>query len=240
MIRVAIVMAVLAATSIASAQVEHALPVRFSRRPLTLTQGTFRIDNALVFDVRRGMELNAPNQLSIGLTDDVEIGVLWPYFRDPTFAATARFGHSDVIDAGFSVAVTTPLITNGVTNLALSLPLVFRLGDRVRILTGFTAEFLLAQTMQPLLRFPLQFVVNATERHYFGLQGYASLVDRRYWHGEIGFIFGHTAAATPIRPIGEIRVGATYLFEGGFQATLAFSFFPTVLPTSSQRSSTSQ
>lgn len=209
----------------------HALPIRFVDRPLTVPQGTLRIDQALVFDVERASLLNAPNAIVAGITDWLEVGVTWPYLRDPGVVLTARVAHSDVIDAGWRVQATFPAVTPGNTDLAISYQMVLRLAQRVRIATAVVADFLFTQRVQPIFRVPLQLVVNATDRYFFGLQGSLSVVDYHWTHGDVGFVFGHTPAATSLRPIGEVRLGATWLINTGFEATLAFSFFPTFMPT---------
>ncbi len=216
---------------------DHVLPIRYVERPLTLPQGAFRLDQSLVFDVESTQfVLNAPNALAVGLTDWLEIGVTYTLLRDPGALATLRIAHSDVIDAGIRVQTTVPALTHGDTDLTVSFPIVLRLAHWFRIQTAAIGEFLLGQRMEPTLRFPLQLAVQANRRMFFALQGSASLVDRRFWHGDIGFVFGHTVAATPIRPIGEVRVGADFLLGGssglaGFEATVSFSFFATALPT---------
>lgn len=216
---------------------DHVLPIRYVERPLTLPEGAFRLDQSVVFDAERSQDvLNAPNALLVGLTDWLEIGVTYTFLRDPGALATLRIAHSSVIDAGIRVQTTVPALTHGDTDLTISFPIVLRLAHWFRIQTAAIGEFLLAQRMEPILRFPLQLAVQMNRRMFFGIQGSVSLVDRRFWHGDLGFVFGHTVAATPIRPIGEVRVGGNFLLGGGggfagFEATVSFSFFATALPT---------
>jgi hypothetical protein len=209
----------------------HAVPVRAADRPLTLPEGSFRLDQALVF--RAPASLSAPQLLSAGLTDWLEIGLAWPITRDPTFLGTLRIAHSDVVDFAVRVAVTVPAITPGDTDLVVSLPVVFRIDHAVRIATGVSGDFLLTQRMQPLLRFPLSIVISPSDRHFVSIDGAISLVDRRFWHGEVGITYGHTAAATALRPIGEMRLGSTFdITHFGFAVTIGFSFWATVNPVS--------
>lgn len=209
----------------------HAVPIRAADRPLTLPEGSFRLDQSLSWRPLSG--LSAPNQLSVGLTDWLEVGLFWPYTRDPTFLATARIAHSPNVDFALRVAVTAPAITTGDTDLVVSFPVVFRVDHVLRIQTGVSGDFLLTQPMSPTMRFPLSILISPSPRHFLSLDGAVSLVDRRFWHGEIGLTYGHTAAATALRPLGEMRLGSTFTLEHfGFIVTVGFSFWATVNPVS--------
>lgn len=222
------------AASLAPPVERHILPIRNADRPLTLPQGTLRLDQGLALRLSSGLILSAPNQLTAGLTDWLEIGLAWPITRDPSFLATARIAHGHVVDLGLRVAVMVPAITTGDTDLAVSMPLVFRVpGHVVRIEAAFVADFLLTQTVHHLLRVPLALVFSPSDRHMVGLVGAIALSDSRFWHGEAGIFYGHTFAATPLRPIGEGRIGFTYLrgpTDNGFVFSVSLTFFATVLP----------
>lgn len=215
------------------AETLHAVPIRYADRPLTLPEGSIRLDQSISLRAGSLFGVSAPNQLSAGLTDWLEIGVAWPWTRDPTFLATARIAHTDAVDFGVRVAVTVPALTTGDTDLIVSMPIVFRIAHVARIATGVSGDFLLTQTMHPIVRVPLSIAFSMGERRAIGLEGSISLVDRHFWHGDIGLFFAHTPSATAIRPIGEVRLGASWEFASStFVTTVGFSFWGTVLPTS--------
>lgn len=221
----------------ASDEARHILPIRQADRPMTLPEGTFRLDQSVVLRAGSGFGLSGPNALSVGLTDWLEAGVSWPWTRDPTPFATARFGHTSVADIGVRVQATLPAVTTGDTDLVVSMPMVFRLAHIARIATAITGDFLLTQRVQPILRVPLSIVFNPSARHFLGIDASVSLVDYRFWHGGAGIYYGHTAA-TPLRPFGEIRFGANLEAAPGlasgtsitFSTYVAFSFWTTVNP----------
>ncbi len=218
-----------------SAEALHAVPVRYADRPLTLPEGSLRLDQSAVFRLGfggGGFGLSGPNMLSAGLTDWLEIAVAWPYTRDPTFLATARIAHTAAADIGLRVAVTTPTLTTGDTDLIVSMPIVFRIEHIARIATGVTGDFLLTQTMQPIVRVPMSVAFNLGPRHVIGIEGSVSLADRRFWHGDIGMFFVHTVTATPMRPLVEVRFGASWEFASrAFILSWAISFWATANPT---------
>lgn len=239
MIRAALIAFALAsfAPAIARAQSDearHVLPIRYADRPMTLPEGTFRLDQSVLLRAGGsngfGMGISGPNALLAGLTDWLEVGVSWPWTRDPTFLGTARLAHGQAVDLGLRVAVTTPLITTGDTDLIVSMPMVFRIAHIARIETAVTGDFLLTQTMHPIIRVPMTVVFSPNARNFLGLEGSVSLADRQWWHGEIGIFYGHTAA-TPLRPFGEMRIGASWNFGSNtFVTTLSFSFWTSVNP----------
>jgi hypothetical protein len=210
----------------------HAVPIRYADRPLTLPEGSLRLDQSGVLRIGSGLGLSGPNTLSAGLTDWLEIGVAWPWARDPTFLATARLAHSEVVDFAFRVAVTAPALTTGNTDLVVSIPIVFRLAHIARIATGVSGDFLLTQTMQPIVRVPLSVAFSLSPRHALGIEGSLSLVDRHFWHGDIGVFYVHTVTATAVRPLLEVRAGASWEFATrAFILSIGFSFWGTARPT---------
>lgn len=220
--------------SLAGAQDDprHVVPIRYADRPLTLAEGAFRLDQSGVLRIGSGFGVSGPNMLSVGLTDWLELGFAWPYVRDPTFFGTVRLAHSSAVDLGVRLAVTTPAITTGDTDIAVSMPVVFRIAHIARIATGVTGDFLLRQTMEPTIRVPLSIVFSASARHALGVEGSVSLVDRHFWHGDLGIFYVHTMTATPVRPLVEVRVGASWAFvTNAFLLTLGFSFWATTQPT---------
>jgi len=234
-VRLALAAALLLLPCVAHAQDHealHAVPIRYADRPLTLPEGSLRLDQSIVFRTTFGtLGISGPNALYAGLTDWLEIGVSWPWTRDPTFVATARIAHSSAVDLGLRAAVTTPAITTGDTDLVVSMPVVFRIAHVARISTGVSADLLLTQRVQPILRVPWAIAFSPSPRRWIALQGSVSIDDYRYVHADVGIVYGHTAAATALRPIGEIQLGTTFeIARFAFVATVGFSFWGTVNP----------
>lgn len=204
--------------------------MRAARRPLTLTEGTARLDHALLLrGSGGGLHLVVANRLAVGLTNDLEIGISWPITRDPTLLGTLRVFGSDVIDVGTRVAVMVPVITTGDTVLRMSIPIVVRAGGWLRVQTGVDVDLLLTAQVSPLVEFPLQVMAQVSPRFFLGAQGAAGLLDGRFWTGQVGAFVGHTLAATCGHPIVETRASGTYLRdEQDFMVSVGVSFFPRI------------
>lgn len=227
----------------ASDEARHVLSIRYADRPLTLPEGTFRLDQSVVLRLGSGgFGISGPNALFVGVTDWLEVGVTWPWTRDPGLLATARIAHSGVVDLGLRVQATLPAVTTGDTNLVVSMPIVFRLAHVARIATGVTGDFVLAQALDPVFRIPLSIVFSPSDRHFVGLDGSFGISRYRFAHGGVAVFYGHTAA-TPLRPFGELRIGFGVDFSNGgtspsgdrvqqitFSTYVAFSFWTTVNP----------
>jgi hypothetical protein len=203
-------------------------PVRAVSRPLTVAEGTARLDQALVGrGSDRGFHLAAPNRLAVGVTNDVEIALQWPITRDPTLVGTVRAFGSELIDVGVRVAVTAPVITTGDTVVRASVPIVIRGWDWLRIQTGIDVDLLLTAQVSPLVEIPLQAMAQVSRRIFLGVQGTVGLLDGTFWTGQVGAFIGHTLAATRLHPIVETRASFTYLIdEEDIMFSVGFSFFP--------------
>jgi hypothetical protein len=205
-------------------------PVRAASRPLTLAEGTARLDHALLLrGSDDGLHLIGANQLAVGLTNDVEIGLSWPITRDPTLIGTFRVFGSDVVDVGARVAVMIPVITTGDTVLRMSIPIVLRGWDWLRVQTGVDVDLLLTAQVSPLVEIPLQVMAQVSPRFFLGVQGAAGWLDGTFWTGQVGAFVGHTLAATDGHPIFETRASGTYLIdEQDFVVSVGVSFFPRI------------
>lgn len=197
-------------------------------RPLTLAEGTARLDHAiLVRGSDAGLHFIGANRLAVGLTNDLEVGLSWPITRDPTLIGTFRVFGSDVIDVGTRLAVMVPMITTGDTVLRMSIPLVLRGWDWLRVQTGIEVDLLLTAQVSPLVEIPLQVMAQVARRFYLGLQGAVGWLDGTFWTGQAGAFVGHTLAATDGHPIFETRASGTYLIdERDFMFSVGVSFFP--------------
>ncbi len=205
-------------------------PIRAASRPLTLPEGTARLDHAIVArGSARGFLLAAPNRLALGVTNDVEIGLAWPITRDPTLIGTVRAFGSDVLDVGARVAVTVPVITTGDTVLRMSIPIVLRGWGWLRVQTGVDVDLLFTAQVSPLVEIPLQVMAQVSRRFYLGVEGTAGLLDGVFWTGQVGAFVGQTLAATSTHPILDARASFAYLIdERDIMFTLGFSFFPRI------------
>lgn len=202
-------------------------PESASRRPLTLAEGVWRIDHALDWNVMH-FAVEAPNTLTAGVLNDLEIGVAWPWTRDPTLFATARFFSSDVIDLGVRASARLPAVTTGDTVVRAGIPVVIRPTRHVRIQTGLDVELLLTPQISPWAWIPLQIMGNPVPSMFLGAQGSIGWLDGARVTGQAGLFVGHTVSATPTgHPIFEIRWTTSYMFElNDLHITCAVSFFP--------------
>jgi hypothetical protein len=197
-----------------------------ARRPLTLAGGVWRLDHVVDWNVLQFVA-EAPNTLSVGVTNDVELGVSWPWTRDPTVFGTVRVLGSDVIDVGVRVSARLPAITTGDTVLRAGVPIVIRPVPFLRIAAALEIDLLLTPQVSPWAIVPLQITANVTPRFFLGAQGSAGWLDGERWTGQVGVFVGHTVSATGRHPIFEIRWTTSYMIElNDFHITAALSFFP--------------
>jgi hypothetical protein len=200
-------------------------PVQAAARPLTLAGGVWRIDHALDWNIPFALE--APNTLTASVTNDVELGVSWPWTRDPTVFGTVRVFGSDVIDVGVRASARLPAITTGDTVVRAGVPIVIRPVPFLRIATALEIDLLLTSQISPWAIVPLQITASITPRFFLGAQGSAGWLDGERWTGQVGFFLGHTVSATGRHPIFEIRWTTSYMIElNDFHITAALSFFP--------------
>lgn len=223
--RAALLVSALALASVSVARADY--PQRASARPLTLSEGVWRLDQAVDWNISQ-FSFEGPNQLSAGLTNDVEVGVAWPYTRDPSVFATWRFLGTDVLDLGVRAWVRLPAITTGDTVLRVGIPVVIRPIEALRIQTGLEVELLLTPQVSPYAWIPIQILGTPTRRFFLGAQGALGWLDGAVWTGQVGVFVGHTVSATPTgHPIFEVRWTTSWMFEiNDLHVTVAFSFFP--------------
>jgi hypothetical protein len=202
-------------------------PETAAHRPLTLAEGVWRLDHVVDWNVMH-FAFEAPNTLTAGITNEVELGVGWPWTRDPTFFGAVRFLATDVIDLGVRAAVRVPAVTTGDTVVRAGIPVVLRPTRHVRIQTGVDVELLLTPQVSPWAWIPLQILGNPVPSMFLGAQGSLGLIDGQRWTGQAGLFVGHTVSATPTgHPIFEIRWTTSYMFElNDLHITVAASFFP--------------
>ncbi len=200
---------------------------RPAQRTLTLAEGVARVDHGADWTVGffRG---EAPNQVTVGVMNDLEVGVAWPWTRDPTVFATLRVFGSNDIDVGVRASAMIPAITTGTSVVRAGIPLVIRPTRDLRVSTGVDVDLLLTPQISPYVVVPLQLLANVTRRFFLGAQGAVGLVDGRSWTGQVGAFVGHTVSATEGHPIFEVRVTTYYNIElpWQFHTACTLSIFP--------------
>ncbi len=200
---------------------------RAAARTLTLAEGVARVDHVGDWTVGyfRG---EAPNQVTVGVLNDLELGVSWPWTRDPTVLATARVFGSEHLDVGVRGSVMIPVVTTGTSVVHAAVPIVIRPTRDVRLYTALDLDLLLTPQVSPYAVIPLQILGNATRRFFLGLQGAVGWLDMRVWTGQVGFFVGHTVSATEGHPIFEVRITTSYMIElvTQFHVAATLSIFP--------------
>lgn len=204
----------------------HTLPIRLADRPLTLTEGTGRIDHGIMLQTAAGGILARMNVgASLGVTEDLEIGVSWPIEGDPTIQATGRLFHEGPFELGVRGAVMIPAITTGNTNARVGMPLVLR-GGPVRFLAVPTLDLLFTANVSVLLALPAQLAITAGRVFSFGAQGWIGLVDGRVAQGDL-FGFVNFTAHNGRRALMDARIAMGYApAEGHLIFTTSLSFYP--------------
>ncbi len=184
------------------------LPVPLAERPLTLTEGTLRFDHAILLRTGGGLLAMMAFQLGLGVTDDLELTLLWPIARDPTLGGTYRVYADGTLDVGVRVAVQAPVVTEGNTDARVALPIVLR-GGPVRFFAAAELGVLFTANVSTLLAIPAQLAVSVGRPFAFGAQGWIGLLDGRHPAGDVGGFLCFTAWAAG-RPVVDVRVSAAY------------------------------
>lgn len=170
-------------------------PFRFphvAARPLTLPEGMARVDQLIFyrfFDIPvpwRGV----PTGLSVGLLDDLELGVTWGVLDDPSVRVLGRVVADPVIDLGLSAQLTVPAITTGDTLARVGAPIAIRPAAWLRFDTGLFVELLFTAQVSPLAQVPLTITFAPHELFFFGAMGSAGWLDGSRWIGDGGGFVG--------------------------------------------------
>ncbi|MBW2258544.1 MAG: hypothetical protein JRI25_28690 [Deltaproteobacteria bacterium] len=159
------------------------LPLPYSERPLTLTEGTIRGDAAFTI-MRFSVSVPGVGTLSetavglalgggYGIMDDLEVGAsvipltLSPdvTYGDPTIYGIYRF-LADTAEIGGSLALTVPIDGDFVATPGL--PVLLHLGDTMRLDTGVFLPFQFADRFIASLNLPATFSYNVTPNLFVG------------------------------------------------------------------------
>jgi len=202
-------------------------PVRGVSRPLTLSEGQARLDQGIGFRGGRGLYVFAPQQFTVGITNDFEMALVWPISRDPSLQATGRVFSSPELDVGVRGTLTVPAITTGNTVARIGVPIVIRAANFVRIVTGIELDLLFTAQVSPMIAIPVQLQIQGSNRLFYGLQGSVALINGNTWTSEVGTFLAHTNSAYAGGPIMETRIAVNWLIEERTPMLITtFSFFP--------------
>lgn len=184
--RLSVAFAALATLSAAaSAQAQDApqrLPLSFSRRPLTLTRSTLRLDAELAIAHLETTFLGvtaSSNSVGLGLgagfgiTEDLEVGAtvipltLSPDFKynAPSVYGTYRFLRGDV-EVGARLALTLPIDRD--FGVSVGVPVLLHLGDAARLDTGAFLDFTFSDPLGKQLRIPVAFTASINPNLFLG------------------------------------------------------------------------
>ncbi len=207
-------LAVVSAASSAQAQ-QTQLPLPFARRPLTLTARTLRADVdfsvsqislGIATATRVGLNLGA----GFGITEDLEVGAtvipltLSPSFsyNDPSIYGVYRFVRGNV-DVGARLDVSFPV--NGNFGLRAGVPVLFHLGDTMRLDTGAFLELSFSDPLGKGLSIPVSFAANLNPNLFLGARTGVLLPNFDSFAMPLGVFVGYTiangAGASPLADI---------------------------------------
>jgi len=210
--------AALVATSAAPALAEG-LPVKFSERPLTLTEGTFEIDaqfliQDLIFDT--GFALHAG--VRYGITDDLEVGAiavplaLSPSFDygNPSLWGTYRLLHGPV-ELGFHVGLSIPVVSGSKFGVTPGIVGLFGLTNTTSLWWGVLFPISFTDPVIVSLDIPLQFRLNLSENFFAHISTGLSVTDFDFDTAMIplGLGVGYTIAEGH-HPFVDIHVGVRF------------------------------
>lgn len=222
---VASVAALAALTLIPLTATANGLPMKFSERPLTLTEGTFAIDGSLRYlklaSIEAGPVTITPDPIisldvmvQYGIMDDLEVGalavplVLSPDadYGNPFLYGRYRFVKSAVELAG-QIGITIPVQDGSSFGLDLGLPVLFGLTNTTKLISGVYVNLLFADPdMIPTLRIPLDFAVNFSEQLFLTLRSGLNVpdFDFDFMTVPLGVGLGYTLAANAENPLADL------------------------------------
>jgi hypothetical protein len=204
------------------------LPASLSARPLTLPGGVARIQQGLVVRTARfrGPMPIMPVGFALGVLDDLEIGFSWPLPYDTTFYALGRFVVDPHVELGGALAITAPTLTDGSSLARVSMPLLLRPSEWMRIDTGLAVELLFASQISPLAIVPITIVLNPHRTFFLGAQGSIEWLDGSRWQGELGGFVGFSVSTERGALMdGRFTVQA-YLPQTEFALSFSIAFYP--------------
>jgi hypothetical protein len=164
--------------------------------------------------------------LSVGLLDDLELGVMWGVLDDPSVRVLGRVFADPVIDLGLSAQLTVPVVTTGDTLARVGMPVAVRPVEWLRVDTGLFVELLFSAQVSPLGQVPVTITVAPHELFFFGAMGSVGWLDGSRWIGDAGGFVGWSARnAHGVIADGRIAVQC-FLPGDDVVISLGLRFFP--------------
>ncbi len=238
--RLSVAFAALATLSAASsAQAQDApqrLPLSFSRRPLTLTRSTLRLDAELAiahFETSFLGVTASSNSVGLGLgagfgiTEDLEVGAtvlpltLSPDFKynAPSVYGTYRFLRGDV-EVGARLALTLPIDRDFGVNVGV--PVLLHLGDTARLDTGAFVDLVFSDPLGKQLSIPVAFTASINPNLFVGARTGFLFPNFDSFGMPLGVYVGYTLAggdgAAPLADITAAFDFPLFLRSGGGDA----------------------
>lgn|GEM_PF-3473734 len=207
----------------------HRYPLRLADRPLTLTEGTLRLDQGILFG--SSIILQLAFGATIGVTDDLEIGVTLPVgvigtiARDPILHATGRLYRGDVLEVGLRGAVQVPAFTTGNTDARIGVPIMLH-GSGIRFRASLDLDLLFTANVSWMLAVPAELAFNVTRAFTFGAQGWIGLIDGNVAQGSVNGFF-NIVVHNGHRALMDLRFSTGWApAEGDVLFTIGASFYP--------------
>lgn len=204
-------------------------PLRLADRPLTLTEGTLRIDQGLLFGSSILLQLSFG--ATIGVTDDLEIGVTFPVglfgtiARDPILHATGRLYRDDVIEVGLRGAVQVPAFTTGNTNARIGIPVMLH-ASWVRFRASLDLDLLFTANVSWMIAVPAELAFNVTRAFSVGAHGWLGVIDGNVAQGSVNGFF-NIVVHNGHRALMDLRFSTGWApAEGDILFTVGTSFYP--------------
>lgn len=232
-------LATLSAASGAQAQEVPApqrLPPSFSRRPLTLTRGTLRLDAELAiahFETSFLGVTASSNSVGLGLgagfgiTEDLEVGAtvlpltLSPDFKynAPSVYGTYRFLRGDV-EVGARLALTLPIDRD--FGVSVGVPVLLHIGETARLDTGAFVDLTFSDPLGKQLRIPVAFTASINPNLFVGARTGFVFPNFDSFGMPLGVYLGYTLAtgdgAAPLADITAAFDFPLFLRTGGGDA----------------------
>lgn len=161
------------------------LPTPFALRPLTLPHGMLRLDATFhitseerVAGADRQTYVSLLGVAAYGVTDDIELGLIaLPLqvapegrYDDPGAYGLFRLLSIDRLELGLGIEASVPVRDESAFANALSLRVLWRPADIVRVDTGAYLVALYHDPIRTSLRFPLVVTVQLTDGFFVGAQ----------------------------------------------------------------------
>lgn len=207
----------------------NAYPLRLAERPLTLTEGTLRIDQGLLFGSSILLQLSFG--ATIGVTDELEIGVTFPVgvlgtiARDPILHATGRLYRDDVVEVGVRGAVQVPAFTTGNTDARVGIPVMLH-ASFVRFRASLDLDLLFTANVSWMLAVPAELAFSVTRAFSVGAHGWLGLIDGNVAQGSVNGFF-NIVVHNGHRALMDLRFSTGWApAEGDVLFTVGTSFYP--------------